>query len=460
MGLVALWLLTAMAVAEESADPGADPHTLLLAHLNDGFAADFARGDAKPMSTGNRGGAVLRPGRFGNGVDIPRGAFGLAYHGTGNFRCAAGTVDFWLKGDFEDPTEDNPRRFYLPFFACGGTGGTNLIIARTQYNQVVASISEAYKGVLSIGFGNSGPTKINDGQWHHLALTWDQGHAALFLDGRRRAWTESPAYPSFSNWSGDVYLGYGTEDDTWYSRSDKKEDYVPFSAQTIIDELRISDAVRYVVDFVPTDREFSTLEVSSGASGGGASPIGLVAGEQSKVIAGTVGGNVLAVDGPGGKAAYLHWSAVPGDYLYCCADGLASRFMGAVACSVKVPWKASDGQRHIIADLRNRSRTGYLLEKRADGELCLSSQEEGRAQTEVTTPAEGLCDGAWHRVKATWHTEGLRLFLDGQQRAVSSEANVVPSALGRHLFIGSSYEAVDQLEGAVADVQLFSAAPG
>jgi hypothetical protein len=430
-------------------------HTLLLAHFNAGLAADYARGDAQPLRVPNRGGAVLQPGRFGSGVCIPTGAFGVAFAGASNFNGSQGTIEFWLQGGFPDPTEDNAQKYYLPFLVCGGTSGTGLAIARTQYNQLSLSISEAYRQTLGIAVGCSGPCRINDGQWHHLAVTWDEEHAAIFVDGRRRAWTETPAYPAASNWGGNLYVGYSAEDDYFYSQSDQKSAFVPHSAQATLDELRVSDCVRYVADFVPPDREFDL--VSPDGVGGNLSAIAATALGAPEGIGVHAGEGVAFADAPEGKAAYVHFSSVPGDYLCCRAAGLANRFMGTMACSIRVDWKASDNRRHVLLDLCNRSQTGYLLEKRADGTLCFSAQQNGREQTHAAAPADDICDGKWHTVAGEWHTEGLRLVVDGKPRGHSDQATVVPAALGRELFIGSSYEAVDQLDGAIMRVMLGAA---
>ena len=165
-----------------------------------------------------------------------------------------------------------------------------------------------------------------------------------------------------------------------------------------------------------------------------------------------ISGGVQWVEGRTGKAVCLHATPEPGDALYYRVRGLVSPFLGTLEFSVKVAWKADDGKRHVFMDLRNRDRTGYLLEKNAEGKLSFSAQEKGRMITDVTA-TNVLCDGAWHTVRAVWHTEGLKLFVDGVQQAGSQEA-VIPSAVGPHLFVGSCYEAVDQLDGVIDDIKL------
>jgi len=469
--------------------PAADAHTLLLAHYNTGFDADYAKGNAQALKCANPGGAVLAPGRFGQALSIPRGAFGIAYAVANNIRPAQGTVEFWLKGTFPDPDADDQRKYWLGFFHAG-CDQTGLGIWRSQYNHFGFSIGEGYRGLTSLVFGNAGPGRVNDGAWHHVAATWDRDHCALFVDGRRKAFTEKPVYPSFDSWcAGALYVGYAPFDDYEYNASANREGYLPRSAQAAIDELRISDVVRYVADFVPPADEHPGGRGESGAaarpSPGEAGPRagerdGGFTGASAPCLAldfdkgfdgqaltmGTNGqagvravpagvcGSVQLVDGRTGKAAYLHATTVPGDALYYPVAGLITPFLGAVECSLKGDWKADDGKRHIILDLRNRARTGYLLERTADGRVRFSSQESARILTEVALPAGALADGRWHALRAAWHTEGLKLFVDEALRAESREA-VVPSVLGRHLFVGSSYEAVDQLDGAVDDVRIY-----
>jgi hypothetical protein len=172
-----------------------------------------------------------------------------------------------------------------------------------------------------------------------------------------------------------------------------------------------------------------------------------------RTVAPGISGGVELVDGDAGKAAKLHATSVPGDALYYHVTGLFSPFLGTLDCRVRAGWKPDDGQRHIILDLRNRERTGYVLEKRSDGRLSFSAQQKGRVLTEVTAPAQALGDGRWHAIRAVWHTAGLRLFLDGAELAASPAA-VIPSVLGQYLFIGSCYDAVNQFDGLIDDVQL------
>jgi hypothetical protein len=244
------------AQTEPICKPEADAHTLFLAHFNAGFKADYAKGTAEPLKRPNRGGAALAPGRFGQALSISQGAFGLAYSEEGNIDPQQGTVEFWLRGEFADPTGDDQREFFLCFFSAG-CDQTGLGIWRNQYNHVGCAVSEGYRGLTSLVFGNAGADRINDGKWHHIAVTWDREHVALFLDGRRKASNEKPAYPSVANWcNGAIFIGYAPFDDAEYNSSTNQNAYLPRSSQATLDELRISDVVRYIADFIPPGKEF------------------------------------------------------------------------------------------------------------------------------------------------------------------------------------------------------------
>jgi hypothetical protein len=464
LGILFVWAaLVAGAAAQPANDsatrekPKLDEHTLFLVHFNKGFEADYSHGDGKPLPRDNRGGAVLVPGKFGRALRVPRNAFGLAYSAEKNIASHRGTVEFWVRGAFPAPTADDPVRFCLPFFGVG-SDQTGLGIARGQYNHLTCGVAEGYHNKISLAFTCEGQNRIADGRWHHLAATWDDQHAAFFLDGRREAFTEKPVYPTVDNWTcGSIAIGYAIDADYYYAGSSDKGGFVPRSAQGDIDELRISDVVRYIADFRPPEAEFP---IETRESGGAAVPAIYLPTGQPRAdgfpppIEGRPSGGVTAVEGPRGKAAYLHAAAAPGDALYYRLGGrFLNPFLGAAECTVKVPWKAGDGKRHIILDLRNRSRTGYLLEKKADGRIVFSSQENGKILAELSLPAAGICDGQWHRLRAAWNTAGFRLLVDSQPRAESADV-VVPSAVCQDLFVGSCYEATDQLEGAIADVHI------
>jgi hypothetical protein len=238
-----------------------DPHTLLLVHFNNGFNADYAKGDGKVIKKDNRDGAVLTEGKFGKGIRIPKGAFGIAYSGKDNLNPAVGTIEFWIKGEFQDAPSNADalgwQQFSPVFF--DNRAGAGFVIGKSQYGQVYCNLMDVgagYKTILSLKCVNGGTDKINDGKWHHLAFAWDKDSAAFFLDGKLKDYIEGPVYAPPGHVFGDILIGYEFLNDYFYGQTDKKEAFMPMSAEATIDELRISDVVRYTTNFTPPEKEF------------------------------------------------------------------------------------------------------------------------------------------------------------------------------------------------------------
>lgn len=174
------------------------------------------------------------------------------------------TIEFWLRAD----SGANQTRAV----ECGPNVAWingNIVLDRDRYGQdrkfglslagglPVFGISGAGSGDLTV----CGSTKLDDGKWHHLAVTRERatGAIALFVDGRRDGFAErGPAgdvsYPDKGrpqNSCGgpcdrsDPFLVLGAE------KHDVGPDYPPFRGD--LDELRLSTTIRYRENFtVPT----------------------------------------------------------------------------------------------------------------------------------------------------------------------------------------------------------------
>lgn len=197
--------------------------------------ASFADSPNAEMARGGNGTASLNDavvrheasgGRAGGGCLV----FHAAHHGwtedeftfpaDGNFPYSSsafeGTISFWLQGD---PDADlDPLMPVDPFHVSrGGAGDGSFYLDLTKHND--ARYGSPRK--LRFGFYNDVPPGVDpsrgnpvtldgighllvvgelnwaDLQWHHVAATFKQansgsadGSAAVFVDGRRRAWSE------------------------------------------------------------------------------------------------------------------------------------------------------------------------------------------------------------------------------------------------------------------------------
>jgi hypothetical protein len=199
------------------------------------------------------------------------------------------TVEFWIKANPDENQAGGctPAEWYFgniiidrDIFDAGDHGDYGVAICNRRIVVGVERLSNGSKGVV-------GNTIIDDGQWHHIAFTrsFSNGQIRLFVDGNLDGALNS------SDASGDV--SYRNGRNTNYPNSDP---YIVFGAEKHdypnslyfkgwLDEVRISNSIRYTSSFTPPLAPFNPdsntmalyhfnegsgnlLSDSSGASGG------------------------------------------------------------------------------------------------------------------------------------------------------------------------------------------------
>lgn len=168
-----------------------------------------------------RGTPTYVTGKFGS--CLSSGALGT----TANLNSAVGTLEAWVK--FTDPNTH---------VAVGNSGtGVNGI-------WIGVSAGHALSGLPATA-GPSGAATINDNQWHHIALTTDGSQARLWVDGVLDA--SLPYTGTFNLGNGvagtTAVGGYGTD--------------ASYDFDGLIDEVRISNIVRYTGAFTPPTTAFN-----------------------------------------------------------------------------------------------------------------------------------------------------------------------------------------------------------
>ncbi|WP_205703911.1 LamG-like jellyroll fold domain-containing protein [Candidatus Chloroploca sp. Khr17] len=175
------------------------------------------------------------------------------------------TIEFWIKAEANNNTAAD----------CTGRGWYygNIIIDRDVFGNDAADYGLALcagRLVFGVNAGNNdrllvGNTIVTNNEWRHLAVTRNaaSGSMAIFVDGQLDATLQGPAgslaYPlnRATDWpNSDPYLVFGAE----------KHDY-PGSLyyNGLLDDIRISNSVRYATDFVrpvephPADAETVAL---------------------------------------------------------------------------------------------------------------------------------------------------------------------------------------------------------
>lgn len=107
------------------------------------------------------------------------------------------------------------------------------------------------------GMGICGATVVTDGQWHHIAVTRRQtGQLRIWVDGKLDAQASGPegdiSYRDnrITTYPNDPYLVLGAE------KHDAGAEYPSYSG--FMDELRVSNVIRYTTAFTPTTHPFTT----------------------------------------------------------------------------------------------------------------------------------------------------------------------------------------------------------
>lgn len=199
------------------------------------------------------------------------------------------TIEFWMKAYPGDNTAGScgPGDWYYgnvvidrDVFGDGDYGDYGIVICDRRIVVGVQRLSNTNSGV-------TGNTIVDDGQWHHIAVTRNSstGGVALFVDGVLDAeQTNGPSPGDVSYQDGRITI-YPNSDPYLVFAAEKHDYQGSFYYKGWLDEVRISNFRRYTSNFTPPSAPFSTdvntvglyhfnegtgtvINDSSGASGG------------------------------------------------------------------------------------------------------------------------------------------------------------------------------------------------
>jgi len=152
---------------------------LFYASFDTSPAADYAREDAWPMTVSEEGypTAALVPGRFGRAVQLNRNT--LCFDACGQATPDRGSLAFWLRLDHE-PAWSYWDPVAMSTGLRGRAGeGLRLNWYYTNLFFLMGGLSTKRSSLLK---------EWKQGQWNHIALTWDQFQGLRYYeDGKSRA---------------------------------------------------------------------------------------------------------------------------------------------------------------------------------------------------------------------------------------------------------------------------------
>ena len=201
-----------------------DVNTLLLLHLDGSLTG--AAGESPLASAGTD----IVPGVIGQAVHTgDTGSF--TYQAAGNIIASSGTVEFWIKPDWNG--SPNPGH---TFFQVGAQFNDGMLLAVDGASNLRFiqwgddPLTPAIESSVERGLGASAADWVA-GKWHHIAATWNapSRQMALYVDGQSVATgSDGVVIPAFSGTSLTIGSAAGGSS----------------TAQATFDEFRISDRVR------------------------------------------------------------------------------------------------------------------------------------------------------------------------------------------------------------------------
>lgn len=158
-------------------------------------------------------GITFVEGIVGKGILVDKDAF-LEYMALNNFDYSKGTIEFWVKPDW-DSSDEGAHRFFFTKSA-----GWTFYIGTGEFN---------YHLYFKTGYGNVKYNihNWNIGEWHYITTTWEKLETRVYIDGVYQA---NGKYYSPSGPPEKIYIG--------------SEDLQTNQASAVIDEFKIYNYVR------------------------------------------------------------------------------------------------------------------------------------------------------------------------------------------------------------------------
>lgn len=249
----ALFILSLHAAVVHAGEFSVDESTLFLAHFNQGIDADHAKGDKTATGSaeidpkGLMGGALRAMWKPNQPRFCP-----LGYAVKDNLNRRQGTFEMWVKTVFDaGQNTKNEAGFAFYFYLSIQQEETRkllLYVREHEYQRETRMLhffpfTAAPDRKDAYALASAGDVMGAD-QWAHLAITWDEKAIQLYVNGKKASLLK-PLLPE----DGKLYAQSDPATDKLYLGGlvlvDGKPACNTSCANALIDEVRISDIVRY-----------------------------------------------------------------------------------------------------------------------------------------------------------------------------------------------------------------------
>ena len=179
MGLLVVCLSCGQILPVEAAEPKLPEGTLLYASFDESATPDFMKTGGDAQSSPD---LKFIPGRKGKAMVVAQGQHCILPLAD-NLDPKAGTIHFWWQvGRDLTPQQKGKPDDDRTLVRTVVHKWMSTIIYINNGTNPMACIWNAPKAEKNVGFGMNATWKKDE--WHHFCLTWGEGKAALYVDGK------------------------------------------------------------------------------------------------------------------------------------------------------------------------------------------------------------------------------------------------------------------------------------
>jgi len=298
------------------------------------------------------------------------------------------------------------------------------------------------------------PTTYNDGAWHHMALTFDDPNAILYMDGVPKD-TSSTACSDLDDsvyiLIGSIHPGYGGSH--------------AFDGK--IDDVRIYNYARTAAQVLDDYNAGAPARLGAQTAGeadpwAGAMPVahwkldentGVLARDASENNNnGTLGGDGAGTDVP----TWAHGKHGPGlsfdggDYVDVGTNVWSNSDVTSGTMEAWVNLSSTSGQQRFVT-IEGFVRLCYSEDFANKFQAVVNDGDDVNLDSGITATAD-----TWYHLAVTWNGTTIKLYVDGVQKDSDSQGSPIPDSLTRNVYIGCSWNTDSFTTGLIDDVKIYN----
>lgn len=417
-------------------------------------------GDSCPNTSGSTGGADGKYGKAGS-FDGSEDYLSLNSHTSELNFTGAGTVEGWVKS-----SSDTSQKFYS--LSLGGSSNRYFSISlgsATSYltNELI-TVHRYLSGGSNdyiVGYTTTDRDELFDGNWHHIAVTFDTDSTKIYIDGVSKTVTTGNGTDS------GIYGTTASIDDASIGSlitASTRQHYVNGS----IDEAKVYDYARspeQILEGINAGHPAPGSPVGSSAVhwklDEGYGTVANNTGSQGSTFNGTISNADWTNDGKYLKALDFGDGEATEKYVY------NSTLLDSTPEALTLSWwfnPANDINSSLATNAYMLAKTNIDLQDRvkchfiaSDGKIDCWTEAQNGGNKSVQSSTDSWSAGTWYHIVFTWDTtNGKRLYINGLlEGEASTETSLMSDGTFSNFFLGSADTSGYDFDGYLDDFRLY-----